>query len=447
MGRAPPPCGFRSPYTRRRPHEELCAIDETRRAGDVKPVSSPPQNSPGSAARSRHCGGGRERSAVLRRHRGLAGDAFLVHRMLIDGMLRLFRRPKAQERLRARGRLGAQEQRRITDVNEWQGFSVLVVDDDELFCSLLVSFCTRLGMPAQSVSHGSAFAAADLSEYDLLLLDLNMPGVDGVDIVQMIGDSNSSVGLVIISGEQIRTIDTVAAMARDAGLDLVSVLRKPVRFETFQEMLANWHARRRDRRIYQLDEPPIVELGMALEAGHVVAHFQPRADPMSMELVGVEAFARAPTLDGSVDAQRLNLTILQYPDVYELFSGAVQASALAFAETLRQRGMELRLTLNIAAQYLRDERLPERLRDDVLRHGVSPANVVLEMRAADLRAFANQVRPVLARLSLFGFEIALEDVDPLGGGRNCSPGSGARRSASMCGCSVKSSLHRASGIR
>ena len=73
----------------------------------------------------------------------------------------------------------------------FKGLTVLVVDDQKLIQDMLVSLLLKLGFDAvDTASDGShALQALDKSRYDLILCDIMMKGVNGIEFVQTLRQS------------------------------------------------------------------------------------------------------------------------------------------------------------------------------------------------------------------------------------------------------------------
>ena len=65
------------------------------------------------------------------------------------------------------------------------GHSVLVVDDDPNLCELLAGFLSKHGLNVNTVADGSSMdEALRMHQYDLIVLDLMLPGEDGLSIAK-----------------------------------------------------------------------------------------------------------------------------------------------------------------------------------------------------------------------------------------------------------------------
>jgi DNA-binding NtrC family response regulator len=105
---------------------------------------------------------------------------------------------------------------------------ILVIDDDEDICLYLTTFLTKEGYRANAVTRpDEALPTIREGRYQIVLLDLKMPGLDGVSLLRQIRSIDSELCVIIMTAyPSVETaVDTMKAEAFD-------YLRKP--FETDQ---------------------------------------------------------------------------------------------------------------------------------------------------------------------------------------------------------------------
>jgi len=79
--------------------------------------------------------------------------------------------------------------------------SVLVVDDDPLVCDLLVQFLSLRGYRALGVNDGhAALRMVEDTPPDAILLDIIMPGMSGVEVLEALREKEYPVGTIIMTG-------------------------------------------------------------------------------------------------------------------------------------------------------------------------------------------------------------------------------------------------------
>jgi HD-like signal output (HDOD) protein/CheY-like chemotaxis protein len=107
---------------------------------------------------------------------------------------------------------------------------VLVVDDDRRFRAAVVDLLEELGCAPEQVSGAQqALRALEADRYDLVLMDLRMPGLSGHDLLRRL---ERGVPVVAMSGTG--TMDDVIAVLRRGAVDF---LRKPFEAHQLQRAL------------------------------------------------------------------------------------------------------------------------------------------------------------------------------------------------------------------
>lgn len=85
---------------------------------------------------------------------------------------------------------------------------VLVVDDDDIVQNMLVSFLTVKGFVVVGADDGlAAFSFLKNVAVDLVLSDVVMPRMDGINLLKKIRSSNIDVPIVFMSGHCTKDIE------------------------------------------------------------------------------------------------------------------------------------------------------------------------------------------------------------------------------------------------
>jgi DNA-binding NtrC family response regulator len=110
---------------------------------------------------------------------------------------------------------------------------VLVIDDDEDICLYLKAFLTREGYRATCITKPEdAISEIRDGRYQIVLLDLRMPGIDGVSLLRQIREIDSDLCVIVMTAyPSVETaVDTMKAEAFD-------YLRKPFETDELREVL------------------------------------------------------------------------------------------------------------------------------------------------------------------------------------------------------------------
>jgi DNA-binding response OmpR family regulator len=77
---------------------------------------------------------------------------------------------------------------------------ILVVDDEPTICSMMTVFLTQIGYQVKTVNSGEdAIALFDQEPPDMVLLDISMPGMRGIDVLQCMKTRKADCGVIMLS--------------------------------------------------------------------------------------------------------------------------------------------------------------------------------------------------------------------------------------------------------
>jgi DNA-binding response OmpR family regulator len=84
---------------------------------------------------------------------------------------------------------------------EMEGLRVLVVDDEEELVSALTQRLTLRGFAADGVTSGAdALARLDQGPWEVLLVDVKMPGLGGLELARTVREQHPDLQIVLITG-------------------------------------------------------------------------------------------------------------------------------------------------------------------------------------------------------------------------------------------------------
>lgn len=116
---------------------------------------------------------------------------------------------------------------------------LLAVDDEVQICELVRDVAEDLGFEAETATRHAEFMAAYRNlRPDIITLDLQMPDVDGIEVIRFLADERSTARIVIMSGVDRKVLDTAKRLAQSRGLDVVAVVQKPFRICDLESVLA-----------------------------------------------------------------------------------------------------------------------------------------------------------------------------------------------------------------
>ena len=109
------------------------------------------------------------------------------------------------------------------------GKSLLVLDDEPEFGSFVRKVGENVGFEVSVISDAREFRDAyEKVEPHKIVLDILMPGMDGIEVIRWLASIDNKASVVIVSGYAPRYGKAAEALADAQGHFLVTTLSKPV---------------------------------------------------------------------------------------------------------------------------------------------------------------------------------------------------------------------------
>jgi DNA-binding NtrC family response regulator len=110
---------------------------------------------------------------------------------------------------------------------------VLLVDDEEEFVETLAERMRNRGMEvATSNSGGEALKLVEIEPYDVVVLDLQMPGMDGIEVLERIKQRQPDIQVVLLTGHA-----SVAKGVEAIKHGALEFLEKPIDLSKLSEVI------------------------------------------------------------------------------------------------------------------------------------------------------------------------------------------------------------------
>lgn len=114
-----------------------------------------------------------------------------------------------------------------------EALRILIVDDEEELVSALMERLNLRGFQAQGVTTGTAaLEFLEGEECDVVLLDLKMPGLGGLEVIRRIKDMKPRLQVVLLTGH-----GSVKSVEDGMALGAFDYLMKPVKIDSLVRVL------------------------------------------------------------------------------------------------------------------------------------------------------------------------------------------------------------------
>jgi EAL domain-containing protein (putative c-di-GMP-specific phosphodiesterase class I)/ActR/RegA family two-component response regulator len=281
------------------------------------------------------------------------------------------------------------------------GASLLIVDDDERICRLIQKVAEKMDVGSECVSGASNAQLFDLKgRTGLVLLDLNMPGVDGVEVLRRLSAADCQAQVCLMSGTAKEVLEAAKRLGVELGLKMIEPASKPIELSVLQDLLRPLQVSTGTRK------PTMNELAVALECGEIVPHFQPKVSLATGKTTGYEALARwNSSLLGNVPPSTFIPLAVEAGLMGELTRMIVQKS-LASIEPWWGTAC---LSVNYSPILFEDLEYPDRLEKWTRAAGIDPDQVMLEITESEAMRDPVRYIDILVRFRLKGFHLSIDD--------------------------------------
>jgi EAL domain-containing protein (putative c-di-GMP-specific phosphodiesterase class I) len=278
---------------------------------------------------------------------------------------------------------------------------LLILDDDETLARICAQIGESVGYQVRAAVAAAEFwRAIEESPPSVIILDLRMPGTDGVEILRGLSDRRVGARILLLSGSDAALLEATQRLGRDRGLAMVGAVTKPVSPTRLRDMLASLKA-----------AEPITASALqeGIDRNELELVYQPKVDLADDRMAGVEALVRwHPPHGGSVLPGKF-VAIAEASGMIDNLTELVIDKALAQVASWRAAGHEIPVSINVSPTNLRALDFPDRLIRTCERHGVAPGTVSLELTETAAHDDHTTLMDILTRLRLRGLRLSIDD--------------------------------------
>ena len=292
---------------------------------------------------------------------------------------------------------------------------IVVVDDEIFTLKLMVHILARLGYTNVAACDSGAKGLQEVSRADqpveLVFLDINMPGMDGVEFIRRLVDLHFKGGIVLVSAENDRTQESVERLVEYHNLALLGRLGKPVVPKDISRLLSQLH----DNPVITGRAPvlphaySIDQLRGAIARNELILHYQPKVAMATHEVLGVECLVRWQPATGPLIHPDAFIPLAEESGMIGEITWNVMAQAMRQARLWRDAGYPMNLAVNVSMQDFTLLNFPDKAVALAQSIGVESSSLTFEVTETCIMRQLGTVLDVLSRLRLKRFGLSIDD--------------------------------------
>lgn len=302
----------------------------------------------------------------------------------------------------------------LTSAGDANHKTILIIDDDEVLARALRRHCEDLGWMARVRSDTGKLTASDFSAFDVVILDLMMPNLDGIEILRLLGDCEEKPALIPMSGLGTKLLNSATQLAQFHGIRVLGELHKPFKMDDLAELLpdvegptvtAPAQAVAAEEHVFTLGD-----IEQAIENHEFVVFFQPQVSLSDWRWVGVEALARWRHPRFGLLPPASFLPLVESSKLARSFTFEVLRQAVLGVKVLeREAQFQGKLSVNFPPAGIDVVTIPEQIEKLLTDLDFPNQRLTLEITETSLPQAVKVSLDVQARLALRGISLSIDD--------------------------------------
>lgn len=302
-----------------------------------------------------------------------------------------------------------------TSAIDFGSLRFLIVDDDRdqryLLARTLAGMGTARVLEAPSGNEALAILDRAGQAVDIVVTDLQMPEMDGMELIRRIGERKLQVAVVLVSALDGVLLASAATMAQAYGVRVIGTIEKPATRAKFYSVLGHFRAPAPAATASTdvVFAPTAHDVLGGISAGQIEPFFQAVVEVGTGKVVGAEALARWRHPTRGVLGPEVFLPPLARAGYLDELSWIMLSMSAMEAGLWRRADLRMTVSVNVSATSLADPGYADAVTQIVSGHGLDPSEMILELTETEAILNIAAALENLTRLRIKGFGLAIDD--------------------------------------
>lgn len=278
---------------------------------------------------------------------------------------------------------------------------LLIVDDEIEVCEILREVGENCGYEVQVATSAREFFSLYLSfDPTFIILDLNIPDHDGIELLRFLAQHNCVCPIVLESGQDEKVIAISAKLGEEMGLAMGSYFQKPIKLKEMMTILE------KNKEHSQIDSNDF--LRNAIASKNILLHYQPKISFKTNQVVGIEALVRI-ELQGKLILPSSFVPLAEETNLIRPLSQLIVQRAFREFESILGSYPDITLSVNLSPKTLDDLLMPDEFAKMAQEANIDTNRICLEITETAFVEHKMLIADIITRFRIKGFVISIDD--------------------------------------
>lgn len=297
--------------------------------------------------------------------------------------------------------------------------TIYIVDDEQQHIDLMIEMINIAGLSAIGFTSAKLFIEHPVANSDIIFLDLNMPDLDGIEVMRTLYDKGSIPTYILVSGFDERVLHSAKQFADAKNILVAKTLSKPINTKEFIHYISQLHIETRLQltkagvpQIQTTDiqqELSLEQLQIAIHENQLILFYQAKLNMKTREVTGFEALVRLQHPELGLIFPEQFIAMAEQNNLISELTYEVFRLATDDYSYFRAAGINPGISINISAQDLLDLSMPERFAELAKAKNISPEAITIELTETAILKSVSDSLDILNRLRMKGFSLSIDD--------------------------------------
>ena len=289
----------------------------------------------------------------------------------------------------------------------------LIIDDDVNVLELVTHKLKNLGVHYVATAGNGVVALEKLRDVslpiDIIVLDLNMPEMDGLQFLRHLGELAFPGGVILLSGMKPNVLRSAHRLAKEHALNILGSISKEVGLKEIAEIFKQVNLR---KNLPEEQLPSFIskyELSQAIDRQQIEYVFQPKVKISTREIDGVEMLARWKHPDFGAVSPKQFIKLAEQSGLIDGLTKLVYNKGMDQAKQWLDKGINVKVSFNAAAESLAQFDFADFVVQLINKKKIPPEKVVIEVTESQLMHNFSAHLETLTRLQMHGIGLSIDD--------------------------------------